>query len=97
MTGVSKFRRVLAVTLMLLLVLAPAALAKTTLSAHSVYSDAHYQVEALKMMGEKVKELTGGSVEFNVISGAPWATRARISSGSSRKDSSTSPRSSPRD
>lgn len=69
MTGVSKFRRVLAVTLMFLLVLAPAALAKTTLSAHSVYSDAHYQVEALKMMGEKVKELTGGSVEFNVISG----------------------------
>ncbi|MBL3592513.1 MAG: TRAP transporter substrate-binding protein [Synergistaceae bacterium] len=52
-----------------LTVFATVASAKTTLTAHSVYSDAHYQVQGLKMMAERVKELTGGSLELNVISG----------------------------
>ncbi len=41
----------------------------TTLTAHSVYSDAHYQVQGLKMMADRVKELSGGSLELNIISG----------------------------
>ncbi len=55
----------LCISMMLFATLAHA----TTLTAHSVYSDTHYQVQGLKLMADRVKELTGGSLELNIISG----------------------------
>ncbi len=46
-----------------------------TLTAHSVYSDAHYQVQGLHLMADRVKELTGGSLELNIISGGALGYR----------------------
>lgn len=51
------------------LLIAQNAYAMTTLTAHSVYSESHYQVQGLKMLAEKVNKLTAGSVQINVVCG----------------------------